>query len=345
MEKKLSQCKNCGSELVYDPQKQILSCKYCFTHYHLPKAKVNAVLVRGYSNAFHPNQLNQSLNCYKCEMCEHTYFSSSAEKSEECPECGSPNISKIQSSGYCADGIIPFEISREKATENLVDYLKSKLGVPKNIVMQAKEKPLSGVFVPVWNFIFDIEASYTANAVDLRKDSNGMYYSIPIPVFGTKKESIKSADQCACSVEEDDFLELFNEYDYDKIIPYSTEYTYGYRVDNINRNIHEYYEIVKNDEEEKLKKEISHHILKKYKDVSNLKVETEPVDVYFNFAYVPVYVFTYTHKGRNYKTYVSGTTGKVVGKTPKTIKGALKAIAKTIGIFAAVALLCYFMFK
>ncbi len=340
-----SECKNCGGELKFDPAKRTLSCEYCSASYHLPKAKIDAILVRGYSNAFHPNQLNRGLNAYKCDMCGHVYFTASQERSSDCLACGSSSCSQVQSSGYCADGIIPFQISKEEAAEKFESYLKSKPGVPKAFMMEAKNQNLKGVFVPVWNFIFDVDATYTANAVELKKDENGTYYSVPNPVFGTKSEAVKSADQCATSAENDDFLELFDEKDYDKIIPYAPEYTFGYKVDDINRNIHEFYENVTESEREKVRKEISNHILRKYKDVSNMNIATDARDVYFNFTYVPVYVNTFTHKGKVYKTYISGTTGKTVGRTPPTLKGLVKGIAKILGLAAAVALIYYFFIR
>lgn len=343
MEKVISECKNCGSELKFDPTKQTLSCAYCESTYRLPKAKIDSVLVRGYSNAFHPNQFNKGLNAYKCDMCGHIYFTASQEMSKDCSSCGGVNCTEIKTSGYCADGIIPFEISKEQAAEKFKNYIKSKSNLPKSFIMEANNKNLTGVFIPVWNFVFDVDARYSANAVELKKDDSGRYYSIPFPVFGTKNEAIKSADQCATSTETDDFLELFDENDYDKIIPYVPEYTFGYKVDDINRNIHEYYELVTETEEAKLKKEISRHILKKHKDVSNMRIETMSSDVYFNFTYVPVYVNTYTKKGKVYKTYISGTTGKVVGKTPHSIKGLLKGLAKVLGLAAAIVLIYYFL--
>lgn len=346
MENKVSsECKNCGSELVYDPIKQTLACAYCETHYHLPKAKMDAVLVRGYSNAFHPNVLNKSLNCFRCEMCGHTYFTASGEKSRECQNCGSASCEKIQSSGYCADGIIPFEISKQQAAKKFENYLKSKPQIPKDMLKQAKEQNLTGVFVPVWNFIFDIDSTYTANAAELKKDTNGMYYTVPIPVFGTKGKSVKSADQCATSTETDELLDLFDENDYDKIIPYAPEYTFGYKVDDINRSIHDYFSVVTENEENKLKKEVSNYILNNYKDVTNMNVDTSSRDIYFNFTYVPVYINTYTYRGKIYKTYISGTTGKVAGSTPRSIKSIFKLLIKYLGLVAAIAVLAYFLFK
>jgi len=344
MEKLSSQCKNCGGELTFNPTKQTLSCEYCETSYHLPKAKIDAVLVRGYSNGFHPNQLNKSLNCYQCEMCGHTYFTALEEKSKECPDCGNPSCKIIKSSGYCADGIIPFEISKEEAAEKFKAYLKSKPAIPKELMKEANNQNLQGVFIPVWNFIFDVNATYNATANELKTDENGNYYGVPFPIFGSKTEQIKSADQSATSSEQDEFLEIFDEKDYEKIIPYAPEYTFGYKVDNIDRNIKDFYTETTNFAESKFKRKLTDKVFSKYKDVSNYQINVESSDVYFNFTYVPVYINSYRHKGKVYKTYISGTTGRVVGKRPISIKSLLKFAAKFLGLMAAVAALSYFLF-
>lgn len=277
-------------------------------------------------------------------MCSHTYFTSSEEISQDCPNCGSPEIEKINSSGYCADGIIPFEITKEQALKNLKSFLKSKPGIPKAMKTNLSEDKISGVYIPVWNFIFDINLSYLAIASDLRRYKNGTYYSVPIQVYGEKRFSIKSADQSATTTEFDDFLELFDEKDYDKIIPYLTEYTYGYQVDDINREIHDYYTLVTNEEKAKAKNNITNFVLNKYRDVRNLNISMVTQDEYFNFAYVPVYVYKYKHKNNISKVYVSGTTGKVAGKTPTSVKSILKTLAKFLGLFAAIALLAFLIF-
>ena len=155
---------------------------------------------------------------------------------------------------------------------------------------------------------------------------------------------VPSLDESATTNETDDFLELFDENDYAGIIPYIPEYTFGYRVDDINRSIHDYYILVTENEEHEVKKSISDFILKKYKDVSNMQIDLTSQDVYFNFTYVPVYVNTYTYKGKTYKTYISGTTGKVAGKAPVSIKSILKTLAKFLGLAAAIAVLGYFLF-
>ena len=76
-----------------------------------------------------------------------------------------------------------------------------------------------------------------------------------------------------------------------------------------------------------------------FRSVSDLFVDCKASDVFFNFTYVPVYVNTYTYRGKLYRTYISGTTGKVIGKTPLTLKSIFKMLLKILGLAAFIALI------
>lgn len=345
MENISTKCKNCGSELWYNPKKKCLVCKYCESNYYLPTKRDDAVLVRQYSASFHPNQLNKTLNAYKCDGCQNVYYMSSDEKSKKCPNCGNSKSSLVQDAGYCADGVIPFKITKKQASENFVKYLKGSANIPSELKKMANNQKLTGVFIPVWNFSYNISVNYSANAVELMKDSYGAYYSVPKPVFGDKAKRVASLDQCATTAEDDIFLELFDENDYADIVPYIPEYTYGFKVDAINKDIHSYYEQISDKAEKDYEREITKMICAKYKDVSAIEVDAKVRDVFFNFTYVPVYENTFNYKGKTYKTYISGTTGKVIGKKPRSAKKVVFNILKVLGLGAIVALVYYLLKK
>ena len=320
MENISSKCQNCGSELWYNPKQRCLTCNYCKSNYFLPKKADDAVLVRQYNAGFHPNQLNRSLTAYKCDTCQNVYYMSSEEKSKKCINCGNSSSVLVEDSMYSADGIIPFKISKEEAAKHFEKYLKTKSNVPGALKKLAKNNKLMGMFVPVWNFSFNVESKYTANTLVLRKDHFGSYYSVTKPISGEDMQRIASLDELANKNESELLLELFDENDYAEIIPYFPEYTYGYRVNSVNKNIHDFAHDIISDAEKKQVKAIKKQVVAKHKDISDVNVDSEAKDVFFNFTYVPVYVNAYTHKGKTYKTYINGTTGKVVGETPKSMR-------------------------
>ena len=337
-----SKCQNCGSELWYNPKENCLTCKYCETNYFLPKKSDDAIMVRQYSAAFHPNQLNQALDAYKCGGCGNKYYMSSEEKSKRCPNCGNNHSEQIEDNGYCADAVLPFKLSKDEAAKAFAKYLKSQHDFPIGLKKHAQNGKLMGVFVPVWNFSYSVNGAYSANSGDIRKDSNGSYYNITKPVFGEKNKRVDSYDVLATTKENKILLDLFDENDYVDLIPYFPEYTYGYRVDAIDKDIHDIYYKFTEDAVDDMKDELRKYALKRHKDVSDLTIDADIHDVFFNFAYVPVYINTFTYRGKTYKTYISGTTGKVTSKTPKSIGSIFKKLVKVLGVAAVVALICYY---
>ncbi len=334
-----SKCQNCGSELIYNPKQGCLTCKYCETNYILPKQNPKAVLVRQFSADFSPNTLNSSLIAYRCNSCGNTYYISSEEMSKKCPNCGANSSVVVEDEGYCADGIIPFKITRQEAAAIFEKHLKKQGSIPKKLRQLAKDQKLMGVFVPVWNFKFNVDSVYSANVTEVKQYGDGSFYSSYRPVFGEKHKRVMSYDESATTAEENEFLGLFDEADYAQIIPYVPEYTFGYRVDKINKDIRDFYDKVTRESENTTTAEVRKKVLSSYKEISNLTVESKVGDAFFNFTYVPVYVNTYQYKGKVYRTYISGTTGKVVGKSPKTFVGFLKTLIKILGVAAVIALL------
>lgn len=249
----------------------------------------------------------------------------------------------VEDAGLCADGIIPFKISKQQASEYFAKYLKKKFGVPKELKNYAANQKLTGVYVPVWNFTLNVSAVYNASVQDLKKDERGSYYSVSKPVFGDRFKHIKSLDESATNAEFDVFLNLFDEDDYAEIIPYTPEYTYGFRVDTIDKDIHEFYHKITDKAENELEREIKSFLYDKYKDISDINVESRADDVFFNFTYVPVYVNTYKKKDKVYKTYISGTTGKVVGKSPTSIWKYLLRFFEFLLALGAVGAIIYFI--
>ena len=218
MEEFSSVCPNCGSDLFFNPKTGSLTCKYCESNFYLPTSSKKAVTVRQYSIGFHPSVLNKSLNSYKCNSCSRVYFMTTEGRSSRCPNCGCGDVELTEEPGFCADGIVPFKISKEEASNAMQEYLKNDNKIPKELRKMAKEQKMMAVLIPVWNFSFNLYAVYSANETLLRKDSYGMYYSVNNPIFGDREKRVPSVDECATEGEDNSFLSLFDENDYAKIV-------------------------------------------------------------------------------------------------------------------------------
>lgn len=344
MEEFNSVCPNCGSDLFFNPKTGSLTCKYCESSFYLPTSRKNAVIVRQYNAGFHPSVFNKSLNSYKCKTCGRVYFMTTEGHSSRCPNCGNSEIELVEEPGFCADGVIPFKITKQQASEAMQDYLKTNSKVPKELKVMAKNQKMMAVLIPVWNFSFNLYASYTATESIVKKDSLDYFYTINNPIFGDREKRIESMDECATDGEDNEFLDLFDEDDYAGIVPYSPEYSYGSRVDPITKNIHEFYDKVVEKAKDDFSRKIKRELLARKTDTHDISVSCRADDVFFNFTYVPVYLNVFNYKNKTYKLYVSGTTGKVKGKTPVSTWYKVKKVLRIAGIGLLIALV-YKLFK
>jgi predicted RNA-binding Zn-ribbon protein involved in translation (DUF1610 family) len=339
-----SVCQNCGSDLFFNPKTGCLTCKYCESSFYLPTSRKNAVIVRQYTSGFHPSVFNKKLNSYKCTSCERTYFMTTEGHSSRCPNCGNSDIELASEPGFCADGVVPFTITKQQAAEKMKDYLKNNHKIPKELRKLVESQKLMAVLIPVWNFSFNLYANYSATEHYAEKGYDGMYYTAKNPIFGEKEKRIKSLDECATEGEDETFLDLSDEDDYAAIVPYYPEYSFGSRVDPITKDIHIFYDKIIEKAKNDFIKEIRKELLNRKRDTYNIDVSCNPGDVFFNFTYVPVYVNVFNYKKKRYKLFVSGTTGKVNGKTPTSTWYRVKKFLRVVGIGALLAIL-YKIFK
>lgn len=339
MEEFSSVCQNCGSDLFYNPRTGSLTCKYCESNFFLPTSKKNAIIVRQYNHGFHPSVLNKSLNCYQCKTCGRTYFMTTEGRSSRCPNCGNSEIELTEGPGFCADGVIPFKITKQQASEKMTEYLKHNSKIPKALKKMAESQKLMAVLIPVWNFSFNLYASYSATEAIVKKDNYGMYYTIHNPIFGDKEKRIDSQDECATDGEDETFLDLFDEKDYANIVPYTPEYSFGSRVAPITKNIHEFYDNAVTKAQKSFEKQIKRELLVRKNETTGIDVSSRADDVFFNFTYVPVYINVFKYKKKTYKLYISGTTGEIAGKTPVSTWYKIKKVLKFVGVGVILALI------
>lgn len=339
-----STCPNCGSDLFFNPRTGSLTCKYCESSFYLPSSNKKAIIVRQYDTSFHPSMLNKTLNSYKCKSCGRVYFKSTEGRSSRCPNCGNSDIELTEEPGFCADGVIPFTVTKEEAAKKMKEYLKHNHKIPKELRQMAENQKLMSVLIPVWNFSFNLSASYNAIESFAQKNSFDYYYTVNNPIYGDKEKRVTSLDECATEGEDEVFLDLFDEEDYAKIVPYSAEYSYGSRVDPITKDIHVFYEKIVDKAERDFKKKLTRELLDRKNDTHDINISCKANDVFFNFTYVPVYVNVFKYKNKIYKLYISGTTGKVAGKTPVSTWYRVKKFLKFVGVAALIAII-YKLFK
>ena len=333
--KNVFQCKSCGGSLVFNPDGQNLICEHCKNKESIKLNPQPANQIQ-YSTKL---KFDQSLDCssvFKCQDCETKIASSLKKELTRCPSCGSKNLHKIHETQIHPMNIIPFKISKSKASSCYKKWINSRLFAPNNLKKMARQQKISGYYAPIYLFDFDATTHYSAHGISERKRSDG---SVDKSTRYINDVLISQYDDYIYSANRKISSELFRKmdgFDASAIIPYSNEFMLGFMGLGTNRTIHSSLDLV---EEEIANIEQSHIKSKlnlKSDDVDFFRANTTLSKVWCDYLYVPIWSNHYSYKGKDYHCYINGQTGKVTGKSPKSF---WKILGLTTLILAGVGLL------
>jgi hypothetical protein len=257
--------------------------------------------------------------------------------SHRCPSCGGTNISAVKNTEVAPDGIIPFVLERDKATQIFDKWLKKCKFAPRDLQNMAKNGKLSAVYVPVYNFNGTSVCMYNGSAKKVHTDSSGTIYSTIHTVRDAEEIPINNQMYCANSAIDASLLNRVVAVDSSLIVPYSSEYLFGYYGAQTNLSLHDAYADLTKTYAKNNETKVRAKVKEKYDEILNLSANTVFKNVTFSHVYVPIYMNHYTYKNKDYHCYISGTDGSVAGKTPKSVGKIFAGIFAGLLVAAAVA--------
>lgn len=336
--KKLTKCVNCGGGLVYSPIKNSIVCEHCDSVYAVPSAKRSTKILRKYTLDYMPEPDLTAQNLFVCNTCQSTHAVADGKISTRCPSCGDTNISKASAKSSFPDGIVPFELHKEKAVELFEKWLKKRKFAPNDLLTLARNGKVSKVYVPVFNINATSVCAYSGMVKKVHTDSSsGTIFSTVHTVQDVSTSNVENQVLCANSVVDSSLINSIVNVDQNKIVPYSSEYLFGYYGADTNVSIHDLIQDLTKSIEKEREQKVRAKLKDKYDEIVHLTCNTQLRNVTFNYVYVPVFMNHYTYKNKKYHCYISGTSGKVAGSSPKSagkILGLLASIVLAIGALA-----------
>ena len=340
--KNKTKCVNCGAGLVFIPGKNMIGCEHCGSYYALPAAK-NVKLIRKYSADFTPERDPLMNNQYSCNSCGSLHVVQSDKTSKRCPSCGSTNIKQSSATTAHPDGIMPFELTKEQALKNFEKWLKKRPFTPNDLLKLVRNRKISSVYVPVYNFGYTNACRYSAIVKKVHEDKQAdEFYSTTHSVSDIKTYQVQNQDICANNVVDKDLVEQVSVLDVKNIVPFSGEYLFGYSAIDTNISVHDAVNRITKECEDLNESKIRRNLKQKYDEIESLNCSTRLSNIVFNYAYVPVFMNHFTYKGKNYHCYIGGRSGKVAGKTPKS---AVKILITVLSVMLGIAGLVWLIMK
>lgn len=329
-------CPSCGATLQYDPDTKKLACPYCGFAREIP-AEMAADTVQEQDFESAKLRASQDWGTKKksivCKQCGGETVYDEAETAASCPFCGSNNIMPVDDDEdiMAPGGVVPFEISQEKASQLFKSWLGGKLFAPNAAKQACVAKDFNGIYLPYWTYDTNTSSIYTVSLGFDYKDGDETKtrwknYS------GGYDEFIDDEVVYASKKTTDPYIRKVSIFDFKKLRPYTPEFIAGFAAERYTVGLDDGWNEAKKTINQKLRNHLSSQLMRQYHadHVRNLNLNTQYSDITFKYLLAPIWLSNFKYNGTLYKFVVNGQTGKIAGRSP--ISWIKVMIAVLIGI-------------
>jgi predicted RNA-binding Zn-ribbon protein involved in translation (DUF1610 family) len=349
-------CNACGSEMVFDPSKQMLNCSHC-GHTQALAASSDLVVERSFNESLdledQPTGLDNSSKIFHCNSCGSNTAVEADKTRFICPFCSSENVNEeaYESKAIRPFGVLPFKIAKKEAMEKFTGWIKKGFFAPGNLKRLAKLDGLRSVYLPFWTYDANTDSDWTANAgyyyyeTEHYTDNNGNAQTRQVrktrwvPVNGYFSHHFNDVLVLGSHGLSQSFVERIYPFELDSVMNYDARYLLGHDSEIYQKDVREGFGVA----DGIMDAEIRHSIVRQIPGdtYSNLNVNTHKHGITFKHILLPIWIAAYKYNGKVFQFMVNGQTGKISGKKPVAV---WKVVALILAI-AGAAVGAYFAFS
>ena len=341
-------CPNCGATVVYDPETLAMTCPFCGYSRQLPKPEDNGQDVEELDFASAKNR--ESLDWGKekrslvCKNCGAETIMDSADTAQCCPYCGSTQVMPVDNDEdvIAPGGVVPFEITKEKATQLFKSWMKGKLFAPNDAKKSCEAKNFSGIYLPYWTYDSQTTSPYEVKLGFNSTDSDGHTTTSYKTYRGIYERFIDDETVYASKKTTNRFIKAASTFDFSKLRKYSPEFIAGFLAERYTIGLDEGWDIAKEQIKIKLKNEIGSMEKKRHHadSVSKVTFNTAYSKVTYKYVLAPIWIANFKFKEKVYNIVVNGQNGQIRGEAPVSpIKVIIAIILAILAIMIVCALL------
>ncbi len=350
-------CGQCGADLEFHIGVQSLKCPYCGYVKELELEEGSEVAEQDFhamlESLVEKRAAGQGEQLgtmeVSCGSCGATVTFSGTLTSSECAYCGSPTQREGAHRGenrVPVDGVLSFQVKREKARANLKEWVTSRWFAPNEFLKRGVEGRFNGVYMPYWTF-----DTMTANSY---RGERGEHYYVTVGSGDNKRRQRRTRWYSANGSFQrffDDVLvcaaiglpkkqvQALEPWPLQKCLPFNQETLAGYLAETYKVSLKDGFGEARGRIDSALRKEVRRRIGGDEQRIRH--VSTQYNTLTYKHLLLPVWLLAYKYKEKPYRVVVNAATGEVQGERPyswiKITLTVLLGLAIAGGIWALTA--------
>ena len=338
-------CPACGAEAHWSPARQALVCSYCGTE---SKATLEA---RGSETVVVEHDLVAALRgipdsargwqtaktSVRCQSCQAISVFDADRVGQRCDFCGSAALVPHEQvkDAFRPESLLPLRVSEPQARDRIRSWFGSLWFAPGRFAAHALTDTLTGVYVPYWTFDARADATWTAEAghsyvveVNGRRERRVRW----TPASGTLSHVFDDELVCASRGVEPLLLRAIEPFPTEGLVPYDPGYLAGWVVERYQIDLVVAAEGSRRRMDQRMRELCSRQVPGDTQ--RNLVVRASYGGQTFKHILAPLWLATYTYRGRARQVVVNGVTGKVAGDRPWSwAKIAFAALLAAVALY------------
>lgn len=335
-------CEGCGADLEFHIGKQNLSCDYCgfvkeielSAEAVLEEQDFHAMLERLRERREQEKTLESHNSQHgdtdgrlelRCDSCGGNVEFIGTLTSTHCPYCGSPvqleNAHKYDENRIPVDGVLPFQVERRHADQNLRQWVQSRWFAPNRFRTQGAQGKFNGVYLSY--FTFD---AMTLTAYDGQR---GDYYYVTVGSGKNKRRQRRtrwtSAGGRFQRFFDDvlilantglrrDFMRALEPWPLRQVVPFNQQMLAGCLARTYDVGLDQCFSEGKERIDAAVYSEVEQRIGGDTQRVHS--VDTHYDAITFKHLLLPVWLMAYSYKNQPYQVFINAATGEVQGERP-----------------------------
>jgi hypothetical protein len=272
----------------------------------------------------------------RCQSCRAISVFDPDRVGQRCDFCGSAALVPHEEvkDAFRPESLLPFAIPEPDARDRLRRWYRSLWFAPGRFAARALTDTLKGVYVPYWTFDAKADASWTAESGRTHYVERGGKRERQVrwsPASGSLSHAFDDELVCASRGIDASLLRGVEPFPTAGLVPYDPGYLAGWVVERYQIDLVAAAERSRRQMDARLRELCARAV--PGDTHRNLQVRASYRDQTFKHVLVPLWLVTYTWRGRAFQVLVNGVTGRVSGARPWSwVKIALAVVAAILAL-------------
>jgi DNA-directed RNA polymerase subunit RPC12/RpoP len=330
-------CPQCGGRMIYDNAELGLSCEYCG---YIQVDEVTAAVDRGGQAldidlpTSRAHRWAEAQHKLVCDQCGAMTLLAEGERVKRCPYCGSQHLISSTETEELLDpqSIALMQIDQQEAVRRVKQWLFSGSFIPDDLRRNVRSSTIRAAYYPFWIFDGTLEMQWTCE-VNSGTSRTAQWDT----QSGVEYENFKDVLIPGLKAIDRKKLAAVEPYDLGTLVDFKPEHLAGWHTLAYDISMADASLLAREQVAQKMQRSLGGRVLAGQARRNLRSGALNWSGITYRQILLPLWISAYGYRGKVYRVFVNGQTGKVSGDRPQD-KFKVFGIA-AIGIIAAVIII------